>query len=116
MQFGRILKDVCSASQKRIAIIASGDLSHTLFLSDAPAGFHPSGEEVDQALLKAIENVSLSQLLTIDEDLLASSQECAHRPLLILFGMLEKMPVRPEILSYEHPFGVGQLVAQFHLN
>ena len=115
VQFGRILKDVCTASTKRIAIIASGDLSHTL-ASDAPAGFHPSGEEVDKLVRQSIEHMSLSQLLSIDEALLEQSQECAHRPLLILFGILEKMHVRPEILSYEHPFGVGQLVAQFHLS
>ncbi|OGL61770.1 AmmeMemoRadiSam system protein B [Candidatus Uhrbacteria bacterium RIFCSPHIGHO2_02_FULL_47_44] len=115
VEFGRILKDICVKSSKRIAIIASGDLSHTL-TSNAPAGFHPSGEEVDIAMVKSIENMSLSQLLSMDDDALENSQECAHRPLLILFGMLEKMPVRPEILSYEHPFGVGQLVAQFHLN
>lgn len=114
VEFGRILKDVCARSSKRIAIIASGDLSHTLS-SDAPAGFHPSGEEVDQAVLKSIENMSLSQLLSMNETQLEESQECAHRPLLILFGILEKMPIRPEILSYEHPFGVGQLVTQFHL-
>lgn len=115
VQFGRILKDICSQSSKRIAIIASGDLSHTLS-SDAPAGFHPSGEEIDQALRQSIEQMSLSQLLSLDETMLTQSQECAHRPLLILFGMLEKLQVRPEILSYEHPFGVGLLVAQFHLS
>jgi AmmeMemoRadiSam system protein B len=114
VQFGRILKDVCSASTKRIAILVSGDLSHTLS-SDAPGGFHKSGEEVDQSIIQSIEHMSLSQLLSMDEEMLAQSQECARKPLLILFGMLEKMNVRPEILSYEHPFGVGLLVAQLHV-
>lgn len=114
VQFGRILKDICSSSSKRIAIIASGDLSHTLS-SDAPAGFHPSGEYVDQIFIQSIQQMSLSQLLSIDEKELKSSNECAYRPLLILFGILEKLQVRSEVLSYEHPFGVGLLVAQFHL-
>ena len=60
--------------------------------------------------------MSLSQLLSVNETSLEESHECAYRPLLILFGLLEKMHVRPEILSYEHPFGVGQLVTQFHIN
>lgn len=115
VEFGRILKDVCVTSSKRIAVIASGDLSHTLS-SDAPAGFHASGKEVDESILESIKNMSLSQLLSIDETSLVESHECAYRPLLILFGLLEKMRIRPEILSYEHPFGVGQLVAQFHVN
>lgn len=115
VQFGRLLREVCSASSKRIAIVASGDLSHTLS-SDAPAGYHPAGEEVDLLFKQSIEHNSLAQLLAADQQLLEQSHECAYKPLLILFGILEKIPVRPEILSYEHPFGVGQLVAQFHLN
>ena len=114
VQFGRILKDVCALSKKRIAIIAAGDLSHTLS-SDAPAGFHQAGEVMDQTILQSIEHMSLSQLLSLDETTIFESKESGLRPLLILFGILEKMHVRPEILSYEHPFGVGELVVQFHL-
>lgn len=114
VEFGRMLKDICLHSKKRIAIIASGDLSHTLS-SSGPAEFHPSGQEVDQLILQSVEHMSLSKLLSIDKKRLEESEECAHRPLLILFGILEKMHVRPEILSYEHPFGVGELVVQFHL-
>lgn len=112
--FGRILKDVALQSQKRIAVIASGDLAHTLSTS-APMGFRKEGKEFDEIIKRSIEQFSASSLLSINEKIVERSEQCALRPLLILFGILEKMQVRPEILSYESPFGVGYLVANFHL-
>lgn len=115
VQFGRALKDVLVATSKRIAVIASGDLSHAL-TSLAPAGFKPEGEQFDEAVRKSIEQMSLVQLLNISETVVASASECAYRPLLMLFGILEGTPVTPEILSYESPFGVGYLVTHFQFS
>lgn len=113
--FGRVLRDVLGNRRERVAVIASGDLAHTLS-SDAPEGYRPEGKEFDDAVRRAIENSSVSQLLSMDDAIVSRAAECAYRPLLILFGMLEHLKTRPEILSYEAPFGVGYLVAQFHLD
>lgn len=113
--FGRALKDVLSARRERIAVIASGDLAHCL-TSDAPAGFRPEGAQFDEAVRHAVEAGSGSALLSLDQALVERAAECAYRPLLVLFGILENVRVRPEVLSYEAPFGVGYLVAQFHLS
>lgn len=112
--FGRLLKEVIKKNHARVAVIASGDLSHCLS-SDAPVGYRKEGEEFDQMIRRMIEQMSLSALLGFEQETLEKAAECGFRPLLILFGLLERMQVRPEILSYEHPFGVGYLVAQFHL-
>lgn len=112
--FGRILKEVLHAHDKKIAIVASGDLSHSL-TSEAPAGFHPEGKEFDEMILRAVEQTSVSQLLSFDENKIKAAAECALRPMLILFGTIEHLKVKPEIHSYESPFGVGYLVAQFHI-
>ena len=115
VQFGRLLKDVFSNSTKRIAVLATGDLSHGLS-SDSPAGFIAEGTIFDELFVQSIQNASMSHLLSIKPIIVERASECSYRPMLILFGMLEKIPTRPEILSYEHPFGVGQLVADFHVN
>ncbi|MEI6510518.1 MAG: AmmeMemoRadiSam system protein B [Candidatus Uhrbacteria bacterium] len=112
--FGKALKDVLANRKERIAIVASGDLSHAL-TSDAPAGYRPEGETFDSAVRQAVVQASASQLLTLDEETVEKAEECAYRPLLVLFGILDQVPTVPEVLSYEHPFGVGYLVAQFHL-
>jgi aromatic ring-opening dioxygenase LigB subunit len=115
LRFGSALKEVIDASNKRIAVVASGDLSHCL-TTQAPLGFHPEGEQYDHAVLEAVKNLSTSALLNLESKIISASGQCLYEQILILFGVLEKKNVRPEILSYEAPFGVGYLVAQFHLN
>jgi MEMO1 family protein len=114
LRFGTELKDVFEHSLKRIAVVASGDLSHCLS-SDAPMGFKPQGEKYDQKVLEAVKGVSTSVLLSMSSELLEGASACIQEQLLILFGILERKKARVEILSYEHPFGVGYLVAQVHL-
>lgn len=114
VRFGTVLKNVIDASSKRIGVIASGDLSHSLS-SKAPLGFRPEGQFYDDRVLEAVKNHSLATLLNIDENWLTQSGQCLHEQLLMLFGVLDKKSTRPEILCYEAPFGVGYLVAQFHM-
>ena len=115
VEFGRTLKSILAKSDKRIAVVASGDLSHAL-RSDSPMGFKKEGEQFDELVQQAIANQSLSKLLSLDADVVEAASECAYRPLLVLLGALDHMNTRAEILSYESPFGVGHLVATFHLS
>ena len=103
-----------SASNK-IALIASGDLSHCL-KKDGPYGFHPHGPKFDQDLIKYLKNKDIDRLLKLDEDY-PEAGECGLRSLCFILGMLEesKISYRPEILSYEGPWGVGYLVVNFKL-
>ena len=112
--FGRMLKEVIKKSPKRIAVIASGDLSHALS-SEAPMGFRKQGELFDKAVLHCVKQLSSSRLLSMKEADIEQAAECGLRSLLVVLGILERMKIRPEIRSYEAPFGVGYLVAQFHL-
>lgn len=113
--FGRALKDVLANRKERIAIIASGDLAHCLS-SDAPAGFKPEGALFDASVREAVEQASAARLLALDQNLVSAAEECGYRPLLVALGILEGMSLRPEVLAYESPFGVGYLTAQFHLS
>jgi len=113
-QFGYALKDQIINSHKRIAVLASGDLSHAL-RTESPEGFHPEGALFDQTVQEAIAHSSISKLLTLKKEVVEQSYQCAYRPLLILFGLLEHVQTKPEILCYESPFGVGFLTADFQL-
>lgn len=114
VRLGTELKDVFEHSNKRIAVVASGDLSHCLS-SDAPLGYKPEGEEYDHKIVEAVKGISTSSLLSMDQTLVSGASACIQEQLLILFGLLERKKSRVEILSYEHPFGVGYLVAQIHV-
>lgn len=114
VRLGTELKDVFEHSNKRIAVVASGDLSHCLS-SNAPLGYKAEGEEYDNKIVEAIKGISTSSLLSMDRELVEGASACIQEQLLILFGLLERKKSRVEILSYEHPFGVGYLVAQIHV-
>lgn len=114
VRLGTELKDVFEHSNKRIAVVASGDLSHCL-TSDAPLGYKPEGMEYDNKIIEAVTGLSTSALLSMDLELVEGASACIQEQLLILFGILERKKSRVEILSYEHPFGVGYLVAQIHV-
>lgn len=99
----------------KIALIASGDLSHCL-KEDGPYGLHPDGLKFDQEFIKALKHKNIKTILKLDE-LYSNAGECGLRSFSFLLGILEEAKInwRAEILSYESPFGVGYLVANFTL-
>lgn len=113
--FGRLLKEVATSTGTRIAIIASGDLAHCLS-KEAPLGELPEGPIFDAAIQEAVRGVTASHLLSLPPLLTHTVGECALRPISMLFGAVERIPLTPTIHSYEHPLGVGYLVASFTLN
>ncbi|MGB9743252.1 MAG: hypothetical protein ACPLW9_00830 [Minisyncoccales bacterium] len=100
----------------KIALIASGDLSHCL-KPDGPYGFHPDGPKFDQEFIEALKKKDVERILKLDE-LYPDAGECGLRSFCFFLGILEASGInyQPEILSYEGPFGVGYLVANFRLS
>jgi AmmeMemoRadiSam system protein B len=113
--FGRLLKEEITSSNKRVALIASADLSHTLS-QEAPAGFAKEGQELDKAVQELIANKNAAGLIGLDAGLREKAHECGIRAILILLGMLDGVQYEPKVLSYEYPFGVGYLVANLVLS
>lgn len=104
---------VQSLNQKRAyALIASGDLSHVL-TANGPYGYHPDGPKFDQALIKLLKETKVPEILKLD-DKFPQAADCGLRSFAFCLGLLEgiKAEIKPKILSYEGPFGVGYLVAQ----
>ena len=100
---------------KKYALIASGDMSHCL-KEEGPYGFNPDGPKFDKALIEALKKKDVESILKLD-DMYPEAGECGLRSFCFLLGILEQSGIeyQPEILSYEGPFGVGYLVAEFKL-
>jgi len=113
----KLYQKVCGGqtSAKKLAVIASGDLSHCL-KEEGPYGFHPDGPKFDKALIEALKKKDIEKILKLD-DKYPEAGECGLRSFCFLLGILEASGLdwQPEILSYEGPFGVGYLVANFKL-
>ena len=112
--FGKAIEKAAKQRQKRVAIIASGDLSHRL-LPQGPYGYEPMGPIFDKRLVDDLSKLDVKDILNMDDDLIERAGQCGLRSFVILLGALDGLKVKPTILSYEGPFGVGYMVATFEI-
>ncbi|NPV27031.1 MAG: AmmeMemoRadiSam system protein A [Firmicutes bacterium] len=111
--FGVAVQKAVHQSGKKVAVIASGDMSHRL-TKDAPAGYHPQGKEFDRRIKECVEQGDIKGIINIPQDLAEKAGECGLRSIIIAWGALDGYMVQPEVYSYEGPFGVGYLVANLN--
>jgi AmmeMemoRadiSam system protein A len=111
-RFGTIVQRAAAQLDRRVAVIASGDLSHCL-KPGAPAGYDPRGEEFDQKLVALLKESAVAELFQLDPVLLEKAAECGFRSVIMLLGTLDQHEFQVKIHSYQGPFGVGYAVASF---
>ncbi|PLX20972.1 AmmeMemoRadiSam system protein B [Candidatus Parcubacteria bacterium] len=112
--FGVLLQRELIYNNERIAVVASGDLSHSLS-KDSPAPYSSKGKKFDAKLIEYLKKNDIDSILKMKETLIKEANECGLKSILILQGILSKIKHDPKMLSYEHPFGVGYLVMNFIL-
>ncbi len=113
-EYGQALKETIDQTEKRVAVIASGDLSHRL-KKDGPYGFDPAGPKFDYELVELLREKNMEKIVQMDPELVDESGECVYRSIVTLLGLLGDTDFTPEVLSYEGPWGVGYLVANMQL-
>ena len=111
-EFGRSLAKTAERVGRKIAIIASADMSHRL-TPDAPAGFSPRGKEFDDKLVELVKANDVAGILNFDPGLADEAGQDALWSIAILLGALDGKAVKHELISYEGPFGVGYMTAVF---
>lgn len=114
-EFGKDLKEIILDSEKRIAIVASADLSHCVN-ENSPLKCHPAGKIFDQKIIKLIEDCDALGIVNFDQELAEKAQECGLRSIQILAGIISDIKCKSEVLSYESPFGVGYAVVSIDVN
>jgi len=115
IRFGELIRKQINLLNKRVAIVASGDLSHKLH-QDSPAGYSPRAQEFDRTIIKLINENKINDIINIDRQLVKEAAPCGLRSLLILFGIIREINYQPIQLSYQAPFGIGYLVEKFQIN
>lgn len=111
VRFGSCIRHAVDRVGRRVAFIASGDLSHRL-KPHAPAGFNPEAHVFDEQVVDALRSNAPQKIAEIDHNLRRLAGECGYRSMLVAIGASTDLPLSCEVLSYEAPFGVGYLVAQ----
>jgi MEMO1 family protein len=109
-EFGKSLSKTIDRLGRKVLLIASADMSHRL-THEGPGGFSPRGKEFDEKLVELVKNYDVNGLLKFDPDLAEEAGQDALWSIAILLGALDGKKVKPEVLSYEGPFGVGYMIA-----
>lgn len=94
----------------RLAIVASGDMSHRLALC-APGGYEPRASIFDKELIHVLADGAYAGLKNFDHELQQVAGEDALDSTLIALAAANWQTKGHEVLSYESPFGVGYGVA-----
>ncbi|HOX40903.1 MAG TPA: AmmeMemoRadiSam system protein B [bacterium] len=109
--FGQMIAEVAERRRDlRVAIIASGDLSHRLV-----PGQTNEAAEFDKSLVELIKKGDDFSIANMEEESVEQAGECGYRSILILLGALSGRDYSPEVYSYEGPFGVGYMVANMKI-
>jgi len=114
-EFGKALVKTSDRLDRKIAFIASADMSHRL-TQDAPSGYSPKGREFDEKLVELVKAYNVNGILRFDPELAEAAGQDALWSIAILLGALDGKKVKQEVLSYEGPFGVGYMVASFEVS
>lgn len=109
--FGAAIKDAVSALDRKVALIASGDMSHRL-TPDASAGFSGQGAVFDRAIAELLEKKDFKGIISIDREMAEDAGECGLRTIIMMLGATDGQETEVDVLSYEGPFGVGYMVAE----
>jgi AmmeMemoRadiSam system protein A/AmmeMemoRadiSam system protein B len=110
IQLGEAITAAANQLQRRIAIIASGDMSHRLTPA-APGGFHPQAQRFDKNFLRLVHSGDYRKIRNINPELRAVAAEDAVDSTLIAVAAVDWDASGHKFLSYEGPFGVGYGVA-----
>jgi len=110
LAFGRAIKQAAAAIRRKIALVASGDLSHRLVVG-GPYEYEPTAHMFDEQMVQGVAAGDPKMVLGIDPDLRRRAGECGYRSIVIALGASEGDLAGSSVLSYEGPFGVGYMVA-----
>ncbi|HAE43537.1 MAG TPA: AMMECR1 domain-containing protein [Clostridiales bacterium] len=112
MKNGEIIQAVAEESNKRVVVIASGDMSHAL-KNDGPYAFHEDGPWFDDLIKACINDERPFDIFKASPEKIENAAECGLRSYAIMMGALNQRTLKSKVFSYEGPFGVGYLVAGF---
>ena len=109
--FGLRIRQACEATGRRVAFVASGDLSHRLS-AEGPYGYDAQGPVFDEQVVAALAGPDWDRLRDLPQPLVDRAGVCGYLSILTLAGAIG-VDVESRVLSYEGPFGVGYAVADF---
>jgi aromatic ring-opening dioxygenase LigB subunit len=111
-RLGHAIAEAAKTSDRRVAFVASADQGHA-HRSDGPYGFNAASAEFDQAAKMAIQKNDLRPLLNLPPKFVEDAKPDSIWQIAILQGILERVPMKGFLLSYQAPTYYGMLCAEY---
>jgi AmmeMemoRadiSam system protein A/AmmeMemoRadiSam system protein B len=111
-RLGMMVKQAAEETGKRVAFIASGDLSHKT-RAEGPYGFDPHGPQYDDRIMDVMGRAAFNELFDFSDSFCEQAAECGHRSFVMMAGALDRTKVEPARISHEDVFGVGYGVCTY---
>ncbi|MDP2586528.1 MAG: AmmeMemoRadiSam system protein B [Candidatus Komeilibacteria bacterium] len=112
LALGRAIRQTADKSSKRVAVIASADLSHRL-KKNSPDGYAPQGKEYDQLVIDLLGRKKNQEFIELNEDLIKNAGQCGYQGILMLLGAINEINYQAKVIGYDNSLGVGYLVMNF---
>jgi aromatic ring-opening dioxygenase LigB subunit len=111
VHWGSMLAETFHRTQKRVVVLVSAELSQHASAA-ASGGVRPEGERFDRDVQSMLRKKNLDRnLMSIDGVQIELAAACGFEPLLVWSGISKRKNLAVRKLSYEHPFGIGFIVA-----
>jgi len=110
--FGLSLRKAAEKLHRRMVLIASADLGHA-YDANGPYGYDMASEEFDTALLDAVKAQDLGRLLEFDLEWLKRAATDSYGQILNLYGAIDRLNFKCELLSYEVPTYFGMMCVAY---
>ena len=111
--FGRMMARLMEGNRtERFVFIASADQAHAHRRS-GPYGFSASAARYDNHVLDAIRKNRLKQILGLDPKFVEKAKPDSLWQMAVLAGIIERVSMKPELLSYQIPTYYGMICASF---
>ncbi|MCX5779470.1 MAG: AmmeMemoRadiSam system protein B, partial [Firmicutes bacterium] len=107
---GKLIQEAADQLGRRVAVVASGDMSHRL-KNEGPYDYHPDGPRFDLIIKGLLNRGDVQGIMNIPDKLRENAGECGYMSIIIMLGSLDGFEIKPQIFSYEGPFGVGYMTA-----
>ncbi len=113
VEFGEAVAEAAGRDGRRVAFVASCDWAHAH--EGGRHAFHPAAAELDASVVRALRDGDPERLVELDEQQVRDAAIDGLWQALILAGVLRRVPMRGEVLSYEAPpaYATGMIVATF---
>jgi len=112
VRLGEVVAEAARASGRRVAFVASADHGHA-HRADGPYGHAPASASYDEMVCDMVRGGRLERLLELDSGFVEAAKPDSLWQMLILLGVLRKVPMKGELLSYRAPTYFGMMCASF---